>query len=54
MNLPGTAEGNWRWRCTEQMLTASVFEQLRDLTLVSGRTATRRNGIQNETVQAAS
>jgi 4-alpha-glucanotransferase len=51
MNLPGTAEGNWRWRCTEQMLRTSVFERLRDLTLVSGRTVTRRNGIQNETVQ---
>ncbi len=51
MNLPGSAEGNWRWRCTEQMLRPSVFERLRDLTSVSGRTATGRNGIQNETVQ---
>ena len=54
MNLPGTAEGNWRWRCTEQMLTTSVFERLLDLTLASGRTATRRNGIQYETMKAAS
>ena len=20
MNVPGRAEGNWRWRCTEEML----------------------------------
>src|SRR5205823_980918 len=53
MNLPGTAEGNWRWRCAERMLKDSAFERLRDLTLVSGRTASLRNAIQNETVQAA-
>ena len=53
MNLPGTAEGNWRWRWTERMLKDSAFERLRDLTLVSGRTASLRNAIQNETVQAA-
>jgi 4-alpha-glucanotransferase len=32
MNLPGRAEGNWRWRCTEDMLTAPAFEWLHDLT----------------------
>ena len=53
MNLPGTAEGNWRWRCTEQMLRAPVFERLHDLTLASGRAATRRNGIQGETAKVA-
>jgi len=37
MNLPGTAEGNWRWRCTEEMLSPSVFDRLRDLTTASGR-----------------
>jgi 4-alpha-glucanotransferase len=37
MNLPGTAEGNWRWRCTEEMLKPSVFERLGDLTSASGR-----------------
>ena len=37
MNLPGTAEGNWRWRCTEEMLTPSVFQRLADLTAASGR-----------------
>ncbi len=53
MNLPGTAEGNWRWRCTERMLKDSAFERMRDLTLVSRRTVPLRNAIQNETVQAA-
>ncbi|MGO9918401.1 MAG: 4-alpha-glucanotransferase [Isosphaeraceae bacterium] len=37
MNVPGRAEGNWRWRCTAEMLSARAFEWLRDLTKVSGR-----------------
>ena len=32
MNVPGRAEGNWRWRCTEDMLSESAFQWLRDLT----------------------
>ena len=43
MNLPGTAEGNWRWRCTEEMLVPSVFERLANLTSVSGRKAKSEN-----------
>jgi 4-alpha-glucanotransferase len=37
MNVPGRAEGNWRWRCTEQMLTGPAFEWLRELTATSSR-----------------
>jgi 4-alpha-glucanotransferase len=37
MNVPGRAEGNWRWRCTEQMLSTRAFEWLGDLTQRSGR-----------------
>jgi 4-alpha-glucanotransferase len=37
MNVPGRAEGNWRWRCTEEMLAGPVFQQLRELTRKSGR-----------------
>jgi 4-alpha-glucanotransferase len=37
MNVPGRAAGNWRWRCTEEMLSASAFEWLRDLTMGSHR-----------------
>jgi 4-alpha-glucanotransferase len=37
MNVPGRADGNWRWRCTEEMLSTRAFEWLRDLTNASGR-----------------
>ncbi len=37
MNEPGSAEGNWRWRCTEAMLEAPSFQSLRDLTGASAR-----------------
>ena len=37
MNVPGRPGGNWRWRCTEEMLSRHVFEWLRDLTNTSGR-----------------
>ncbi len=37
MNRPGTAEGNWRWRATSDMLSAPVFRRLRDLTEATGR-----------------
>jgi 4-alpha-glucanotransferase len=37
MNQPGSAEGNWRWRSTDEMISASGFESLRDLTRASAR-----------------
>jgi 4-alpha-glucanotransferase len=37
MNVPGRAEGNWSWRCTEDMLSDRAFEWLRDLTKNSNR-----------------
>jgi 4-alpha-glucanotransferase len=37
MNVPGRAEGNWRWRCTEDMLTPAAFQWLHDLTKTSDR-----------------
>jgi 4-alpha-glucanotransferase len=37
MNQPGSAEGNWRWRCTEDMLSAPVFQWLGDLTGTANR-----------------
>jgi 4-alpha-glucanotransferase len=37
MNVPGRAGANWRWRCTEEMLSPSVFDWLRELTAVSHR-----------------
>jgi 4-alpha-glucanotransferase len=37
MNVPGRADGNWRWRCTAEMLAGSAFQSLRDVTEKSGR-----------------
>jgi 4-alpha-glucanotransferase len=37
MNVPGRAGGNWRWRCTDEMLSGPAFEWLRDLTRASRR-----------------
>ena len=39
MNVPGNANGNWRWRVTEEMLSRSAFEWLRELTKTSLRIA---------------
>ena len=38
MNHPGSAQGNWRWRVSDEMLSPSAFRSLRDLTLASART----------------
>jgi 4-alpha-glucanotransferase len=37
MNVPGRAEGNWRWRATRHMLSARNFHWLAGLTKVSNR-----------------
>ena len=37
MNLPGRAEGNWGWRCTEDMPTLAAFQWLHGLTKTSTR-----------------
>lgn len=37
MNIPGNADGNWRWRATPNMLQGPAFEWLRGLTRSSGR-----------------
>jgi len=37
MNQPGRPEGNWRWRCTDEMLGEPPFQRLRDMTRASGR-----------------
>jgi 4-alpha-glucanotransferase len=37
MNRPGSAEGNWRWRCTNEMLSAPGFDSLKNLTRASAR-----------------
>jgi len=37
MNVPGRAEGNWRWRCTADMRSAPAFRWLQDVTQTSHR-----------------
>ena len=37
MNVPGRAEGNWRWRSTNKMLSDRAFEWLGDLTRHANR-----------------
>lgn len=32
MNSPGVPTGNWRWRCSEEFLTADVLQHLKDTT----------------------
>ncbi len=39
MNVPGRPDGNWSWRCTEEMLSPVAFQWLRDLTETSKRLA---------------
>jgi len=42
MNVPGRADGNWRWRSTEGMLLSPAFEWLRELTESSKRSDASR------------
>ena len=37
MNLPGSTEGNWRWRCTVEMLSTPDLDRLGGLTTSSNR-----------------
>ncbi len=37
MNVPGRAAGNWRWRCTEDMISDPAFDWLRGVTKSSKR-----------------
>jgi len=37
MNVPGRAEGNWRWRCPGDMLSAPEIKWLQNLTKTSNR-----------------
>jgi 4-alpha-glucanotransferase len=43
MNLPGCAEGNWAWRCRDEMLKPASFDWLRHLTGRSGRASRTTN-----------
>lgn len=48
MNIPGHPEGNWRWRCTEEMLSDEPFEWLSNLT----KNADRSNAAMQESAKS--
>ncbi|SPE28895.1 4-alpha-glucanotransferase [Acidobacteriia bacterium SbA2] len=52
MNVPGRAEGNWRWRMSENMLSDGKFEWLHDLTKNSNRLAALRGEPTDKLVEA--
>ena len=40
MNVPGRADGQWRWRCSEEALNEdAVWQRLHELTKETGRLA---------------
>jgi 4-alpha-glucanotransferase len=45
MNVPGSPDGNWRWRSTDQMFSDQSFEWLRDLTKKSNRLPARAGAV---------
>jgi 4-alpha-glucanotransferase len=52
MNVPGRAEGNWRWRCPEDMWSLPAFQWLHELTEAAKRSCPRVNG-QQKTLEYA-
>ncbi|TWT34563.1 4-alpha-glucanotransferase [Blastopirellula retiformator] len=39
MNVPGRADGNWAWRCTDEMFASPYWERLLDMTQHANRLA---------------
>ncbi len=54
MNVPGRADRNWRWRCTDKMLAVSAFEWLRELTESTKRAVSIENLRTSRVTKAAS
>ena len=52
MNVPGRADGNWRWRFNEQMVPANAFKWLRDLTNRAKRSASATSKFQTVRTKA--
>jgi 4-alpha-glucanotransferase len=52
MNVPGSADGNWRWRFTEDILSPAAFQSLRDMTEGSKRYGHSRTVDMSEAAQA--
>jgi 4-alpha-glucanotransferase len=52
MNMPGRADGNWRWRATDDMLSNRAFEWLREVTKASNRSGEQRRHNESNTITA--
>jgi 4-alpha-glucanotransferase len=50
MNVPGSAEGNWRWRAAQHLLSAWNFHWLKELTRITNRSGF----VQSPVLEAAS
>ena len=48
MNVPGRADGNWRWRVREDMLSSQAFQWLRDLTESSQRSVSPLRSVREQ------
>ncbi len=48
MNVPGRADGNWRWRVREDMLSAQAFQWLQDLTESSKRSVSSATSVRGQ------
>jgi 4-alpha-glucanotransferase len=46
MNVPGRADGNWRWRAREDMLSSQDFQLLQDLTESSERSVSSARSVE--------
>jgi 4-alpha-glucanotransferase len=54
MNVPGSTEGNWVWRCTEDMLSDRAFAWLCDMTRATDRSAHVTTSNAGKTLEPAS
>jgi 4-alpha-glucanotransferase len=54
MNVPGRADGNWRWRASQEMLSDPAFGRLKDLTEASRRTALLEEAVSRNAMRAGS
>jgi 4-alpha-glucanotransferase len=54
MNQPGSTDGNWRWRVTDEMLHEPAFRSLHDLTRASARLGEMKTPRPDASMAAAS
>ncbi len=54
MNVPGRADGNWRWRVTQDMLSSEPFQWLCDITKRAKRAVESGTPNMNKVAQKAS